>query len=62
VRVAGRSQSELVQALGGTPVTMAFGEVVPAMQNRTVDCGITGTLSGNLAKWARSRPISSRCR
>lgn len=51
VRVAGRSQSELVEALGGTPVTMAFGEVVPAMQNKTVDCGITGTLSGNLAKW-----------
>lgn len=51
VRVAGRSQSELVQALGGTPVTMSFGEVVPAMQNKTVDCGITGTLSGNLAKW-----------
>jgi TRAP-type C4-dicarboxylate transport system substrate-binding protein len=51
VRVAGRSQSELVAALGGTPVTMAFGEVVPAMQNKTVDCGITGTLSGNIAKW-----------
>jgi TRAP-type C4-dicarboxylate transport system substrate-binding protein len=51
VRVAGRSQSELIEALGGTPVTMAFGEVVPALQNKTVDCGITGTLSGNLAKW-----------
>ncbi len=51
VRVAGRSQSELIAALGGTPVTIAFGEVVPAMQNKTVDCGITGTLSGNLAKW-----------
>lgn len=51
VRVGGRSQSELVTALGGTPVTMAFGEVVPALQNKTVDCGITGTLSGNLAKW-----------
>jgi len=51
VRVAGRSQSELVAALGGTPVTMAFGEVVPALQNKTVDCGITGTLSGNAAKW-----------
>jgi TRAP-type C4-dicarboxylate transport system substrate-binding protein len=51
VRVAGRSQSELIEALGATPVTMAFGEVVPAMQNKTVDCGITGTLSGNLAKW-----------
>jgi TRAP-type C4-dicarboxylate transport system substrate-binding protein len=51
IRVAGRSQSELIEALGGTPVTMAFGEVVPALQNKTVDCGVTGTLSGNLAKW-----------
>ncbi len=51
VRVAGRSQSELVEALGGTPVTMGFGEVVPALQNKTVDCAITGTLSGNVAKW-----------
>jgi TRAP-type C4-dicarboxylate transport system substrate-binding protein len=51
VRVAGRSQSEFIEALGGTPVTMAFGEVVPAMQTKTVDCAITGTLSGNLAKW-----------
>jgi TRAP-type C4-dicarboxylate transport system substrate-binding protein len=51
VRAAGRSQSELIAALGATPVTLAFGEVVPALQNRTVDCAITGTLSGNLAKW-----------
>jgi len=51
VRVGGRSQSELIQALGGTPVTLAFGEVVPALQNKTVDCAITGTLSGNAAKW-----------
>lgn len=51
VRVSGRSMSELIEALGATPVTMAFGEVVPALQNRTVDCAITGSLSGNLAKW-----------
>ncbi|HVL57488.1 MAG TPA: TRAP transporter substrate-binding protein [Burkholderiaceae bacterium] len=51
VRVAGRSLSELLEALGATPVTMSFGEVVPALQNRTVDCAITGSLSGNLAKW-----------
>ncbi len=51
VRVGGRSQSELVAALGGTPVTIAFGEVVPALQTGTVDCGITGSMSGNLAKW-----------
>jgi TRAP-type C4-dicarboxylate transport system substrate-binding protein len=51
VRVGGRSQSELMDALGATPVTMAFGEVVPGLQNKVVDCAITGTLSGNLAKW-----------
>ena len=30
---------------------MAFGEVVPAMQNKVVDCAITGALSGYSAKW-----------
>jgi TRAP-type C4-dicarboxylate transport system substrate-binding protein len=30
---------------------MAFSEVVPALQNKVVDCAITGTLSGNSAKW-----------
>ncbi|MEZ5628289.1 MAG: TRAP transporter substrate-binding protein [Rhodocyclaceae bacterium] len=51
VRVGGRSQSELMAALGATPVTMSFGEVVPALQTGAVDCGITGSMSGNLAKW-----------
>lgn len=51
VRAAGRSQSEFITALGGTPVTMSFGEVVPALQNKTIDCAITGTISGNLANW-----------
>ena len=32
-------------------VTMAFGEVVPALQNKVVDCAITGSLSGYSAKW-----------
>jgi len=51
VRTAGRTQSEFVQALGGSSVTMAFGEVVPALQNKVVDCAITGSLSGYSAKW-----------
>lgn len=51
VRVGGRSQSELIEALGGNPVTMPFGEVPIALVNKTVDCAITGTLSGNASKW-----------
>lgn len=51
VRTSSRTQAELVEALGGSSVTMAFGEVVPAMQNKVVDCAITGSLSGYSAKW-----------
>jgi len=51
VRTSSRTTAEFVEALGGTSVTMAFGEVVPALQNRVVDCAITGSLSGYSAKW-----------
>lgn len=51
VRTGNRTLAEFVEALGGTGVTMAFSEVVPALQNKVVDCAITGTLSGNAAKW-----------
>jgi len=51
IRSSGRSQGDLIEALGGTPVGMAFGEVVPALEKGVIDCGITGALSGNLAKW-----------
>jgi TRAP-type C4-dicarboxylate transport system substrate-binding protein len=51
VRTSSRTQADFVEALGGASVTMAFGEVVPAMQNKVVDCAITGSLSGYSAKW-----------
>ena len=51
VRASGRSQGDMIEALGGTSVGMAFGEVVPALEKGVVDCAITGALSGNLAKW-----------
>jgi len=51
VRVQGVSQSDLVKALGGSAVTIPFGEVVPALEKGVVDCGITGTLPGYQAKW-----------
>ncbi|MDR1709243.1 MAG: TRAP transporter substrate-binding protein [Candidatus Accumulibacter sp.] len=51
VRTGGRSQAEFVESIGASSVTLAFGEVVPALQNKVVDCAITGSLSGYSAKW-----------
>jgi len=51
IRVQGASQGDFVEAVGGSPVTIAFAEVVPAMQKGVVDCGITGTMPGYKAKW-----------
>ena len=51
VRVQGTSQSDLVGALGSTGVTIAFAEVVPALEKGVVDCAITGTMPAYKAKW-----------
>jgi TRAP-type C4-dicarboxylate transport system substrate-binding protein len=51
VRVQGASQADLVKGLGGSAVTLPFGEVVPALEKGVVDCGITGTMPAYKAKW-----------
>jgi TRAP-type C4-dicarboxylate transport system substrate-binding protein len=51
VRTSSRTQAEFIEALGGSSVTLAFAEVVPALQNKVVDCAITGSMSGYSAKW-----------
>jgi len=51
VRVFGRSLADFVTAVGGSTVTIPFGEVVPALQTGVADCAITGVASGNTAKW-----------
>lgn len=51
VRTGTRTLTDFVGALGGTGVTLAFAEVVQALQTGVVDCAITGTLSGYSAKW-----------
>ena len=51
VRVWNQSMADFVEAAGGTTITMSFGEVVPALQRHVIDCAITGTFSGNSAKW-----------
>jgi TRAP-type C4-dicarboxylate transport system substrate-binding protein len=47
VRTSSVGQSELVTALGGTPVVIPFAEVTAAVRGGMVHCAITGTLSGN---------------
>ncbi|MEO1193283.1 MAG: TRAP transporter substrate-binding protein [Pseudomonadota bacterium] len=51
IRVQGASQGDFVEGLGGAPVTITFAEVVPSLQKKVVDCGITGTMPAYLAKW-----------
>jgi TRAP-type C4-dicarboxylate transport system substrate-binding protein len=47
VRVSSAAQSDLVEALGGTPVPTGFAEILPNLKSRNIECAITGTMSGN---------------
>ncbi len=51
VRVRGRNMADLVAALGASPITLPFAEVVTAMQTGVIDCAVTGIGSGNAARW-----------
>lgn len=51
VRTRGSNMAEYVRALGASPVTIPFAEVIPALQTGVVDCAVTGIGSGNAAKW-----------
>jgi TRAP-type C4-dicarboxylate transport system substrate-binding protein len=45
------SMAALIQHLGGTPVTLPFSEVYPALQRGVANCGVTSPSSGNAGKW-----------
>ncbi|NYT77709.1 TRAP transporter substrate-binding protein [Alcaligenaceae bacterium] len=51
IRTRGRNMADYVSALGGSPVTLPFAEVVTALQTGVIDCAVTGIGSGNAAKW-----------
>jgi TRAP-type C4-dicarboxylate transport system substrate-binding protein len=51
VRVPGPSGGDLVKALGGIPVSLAFGEVYTALERGTLDCALTGAGSANAVKF-----------
>jgi TRAP-type transport system periplasmic protein len=51
IRTFGSSLNDFVTAVGGQPVSIAFPEVYSALERGVADCGVTGTGSGNAAKW-----------
>ncbi len=51
IRVYSTSLGDFVEGAGGVSVTVAFGEVVPALEKGVVDCAITGTMSAYKANW-----------
>ncbi len=51
IRVINNTMRDFLQGIGGTAISMAFAEVVPALNNGVVDCAVTGSLSGNTAGW-----------
>jgi len=51
IRVFNRTMNDLVKASGAIPVNITFAEVVPALQQGVIDCGVTGNAVGNAAGW-----------
>lgn len=51
IRVFNNTMRDFLQGIGATAVSMAFAEVVPALNSGVVDCAVTGSLSGNTARW-----------
>lgn len=47
VRTSSLPQSDWVEALGGQPLSTPFAELLPNLKNGSLDCAITGTMSGN---------------
>jgi TRAP-type C4-dicarboxylate transport system substrate-binding protein len=51
IRTYSTTLGDFIEGLGASAVTIAFAEVVPALQKGVADCGITGTLPAYNAKW-----------
>ena len=47
VRVSNVSQADVIEALGGRPVTTSFTEILPNLKSGNLECAVTGTMSGN---------------
>ena len=54
LRVYTKTMVDFTQGIGAAPVNIAFREVVTALQNKVVDCAVTGTAVGNSPAGPRS--------
>ena len=51
IRVYSTTLGDFVEGVGGTSVTVGFGDVIPALEKGVVDCAITGISSAYASKW-----------
>jgi TRAP-type C4-dicarboxylate transport system substrate-binding protein len=51
IRTYSRTLGDFIEGMNASAVTIAFAEVVPALQKGVADCGITGTMPAYNAKW-----------
>lgn len=54
VRILDGVMAKMMEKIGATPVTMAFGEVSQGLSLGTIDCAVTGPSSANSAGWPES--------
>jgi TRAP-type C4-dicarboxylate transport system substrate-binding protein len=47
VRVSSATQSDFVSGLGGTPVLVGLTQIMPSLASGSVECAITGSMTGN---------------
>ncbi len=53
IRTYSTTLGDFIEGLGASAVTIAFAEVVPALQRGVADCGTTGTMPAYSAKWGQ---------
>jgi len=53
IRTYSTTLGDFIEGLNASAVTIAFAEVVPALQRGVADCGITGTMPAYSAKWGQ---------
>ena len=57
LRVFTKTMVDFAQGIGAAPVNISFREVMTALQNKVVDCAVTGTAVGNVGRLDRGHQV-----